>query len=58
MTKLHKEMGKKPLMTQKKKETMLQKVYIAVQKLYTWKEFPHLKLFANASDMRMVFIIT
>ena len=34
MTKFHKEMGKKPLMTQRKKETMLQKVYIAVQKQY------------------------
>ena len=34
MTKFDKEMGKKPLMTPKKKETMLQKVYIAVQKQY------------------------
>ena len=39
MTKLHKEMGKKPLMTQRKKETMLQKVYIAVEKLYMKRMF-------------------
>lgn len=42
MTKLHKEMGKKPLMTQKKKETMLQKVYIAVQKLYIHEKNFHI----------------